>query len=260
MTQMIDAPQMQEQESDDEMAARVLEGEIPRHIAIIMDGNGRWATRQGLPRIVGHQMGSESVRQAVEVCRELGVEVLTLYTFSAENWRRPQEEVQALMVLIEYVIHREIDDLHDANVRLGVLGRIHEVPESLQEELRQDMERTANNKGLRLNLAINYGGRTEILDGVRALAGRVQAGTLQPEEIDERAFSAALYTHAYPDPDLLIRTAGELRVSNFLLWQIAYTEIFVTNALWPEFGRRELLEAVADYQRRQRKFGAVPTL
>ncbi|HOM82728.1 MAG: isoprenyl transferase [Armatimonadetes bacterium] len=244
-------------ETDEELLERVRKGAIPRHVAIIMDGNGRWASRQGLPRITGHRAGAESVRTVVEAALELGIEVLTLYTFSVENWRRPQEEVEALMLLIEHLIHREIEALHAGGVRLGVLGRIHELPPSLQEELRRDMEMTAGNKALLLNLAINYGGRAEIVDAARALARRVQAGTLDPDDIEEDVISNALYTAGLPDPDLLIRTAGELRVSNYLLWQIAYTEMWVTDVPWPAFSRRLLLEAIADYQRRQRKFGMV---
>ncbi|HHX39094.1 MAG TPA: isoprenyl transferase [Armatimonadetes bacterium] len=255
MVQTLGAPRLDE--TDEKLLERIRQGAIPRHVAIIMDGNGRWASRQGLPRITGHRAGAESVRTAVEAALELGIEVLTLYTFSVENWRRPQEEVEALMLLIEHLIHREIESLHAAGVRLGVLGRIHELPPSLQEELRRDMEMTAENQSLLLNLAINYGGRAEIVDAARALARRVQAGTLDPDDIGEELISNALYTAGLPDPDLLIRTAGELRVSNYLLWQIAYTEMWVTDVPWPAFARRQLLEAVADYQRRQRKFGTV---
>lgn len=246
------------EESLEEMAARARQGAIPRHIAIIMDGNGRWASRQGLPRFVGHQAGSASVREAVQACRALGVEVLTLYAFSVENWRRPKDEVQTLMMLIEAVIHREIEDLHAAGVRLGVLGRLHELPQSLQDELRRDIERTSNNTGLLLNLAINYGGRAEIIDAVRSLGERIQAGQLAPQEVDEEMLAHALYTRTLPDPDLLIRTAGEMRISNFLLWQVAYAELWVTEDPWPDFKERHLIESVLDYQRRQRKFGAVP--
>lgn len=242
---------------EEELLERVRQGVLPRHVAIIMDGNGRWASRQGLPRIAGHEAGSESVRAAIETCRRLGVEMLTLYTFSCENWRRPRQEVDALMFLIEKVIHREILELHDVGVRLSVLGRLHEVPHSLQEELRRDMELTRRNTGLALNLAINYGGRAEIVDAARSLAEQVRAGLLDPKEIDEQSISRALYTGSFPDPDLLIRTAGEMRISNFLLWQIAYAEWWVTDALWPEFGQRHMLEAITAYQRRQRKFGAV---
>ncbi len=244
-------------DAHEELVAQIRQGAVPRHIAIIMDGNGRWASQQGLPRVIGHQAGSGSVRQVVECCLLRGVEVLTLYPFSVENWRRPREEVAALMHLIEQVIRREIDALGEAGVRLGVLGRMNELPQSLQDELRRDMELTRGNDKLQLNLAINYGGRAEIIDAVRDLAHRVQAGTLAPEEIDEQVIAAALYTRSQPDPDLLIRTAGEMRISNFLLWQIAYTEMWVTDVPWPEFGKHDLLLAIAGYQQRHRKFGAV---
>lgn len=243
--------------SVEEMAARLRQGVLPRHIAVIMDGNGRWATQRGLPRIMGHQAGSESVRRVVEGCRLLGIEILTLYTFSVENWRRPADEVQALMHLIETVIRREIDALDEAGVRVEVLGRVHELPPSLQEELRRDVERTRHNKDLILNLAINYGGRAEIVDAARTLARAVKEGRLDPDAIDEETFARALYTRSLPDPDLLIRTAGEQRISNFLLWQIAYTELWVTDIPWPDFGQRELFQAVADFQHRQRKFGGL---
>jgi undecaprenyl diphosphate synthase len=231
---------------------------IPRHIAIIMDGNGRWAKRRGLPRIEGHRRGDRSVRSAIEACGELGVEYLTLYTFSAENWRRSADEVQGIMWLIENVARREIRELHQKGVRLRVLGRVDELPPSLRDELRRDEEMTAGNTGLNLNLALNYGGRAEIVDATRRVAARVLRGELQPEEITEATLAAELYYPEMPDPDLLIRTGGEMRVSNYLLWQIAYSEIWVTETLWPEFGRDELLDAIRDFQRRQRRFGAVP--
>ncbi|MBI3947857.1 MAG: isoprenyl transferase [Armatimonadetes bacterium] len=245
------------EESVEEMAARLRQGAVPRHIAIIMDGNGRWATRQGLPRIMGHQAGTEGVRQMVQGCRLLGIEILTLYTFSVENWRRPADEVQGLMILIEAVIRREIDALDEAGVRLGVIGRVSELPASLQEELRRDMERTRHNTQLNLNLAVNYGGRAEIIDAARRLARDARDGRLDPDAIDEPTFARALYTHSLPDPDLLIRTAGEQRISNFLLWQIAYAEMWVTDVPWPEFGQAQLMQAVADFQHRQRKFGGL---
>jgi undecaprenyl diphosphate synthase len=231
---------------------------IPRHLAIIMDGNGRWARQRGLPRLEGHRRAEQAVREVVEAAGESGIGHLTLYTFSAENWRRPEEEVRALMRLIEFVAGKEIGKLHEKGVRLRILGRMDELPVSLQEELRRDVLLTRNNTGLNLNLALNYGGRAEIVDAARRLAARVAAGQLQPEEITETAFAAELYCPELPDPDLLIRTGGDLRISNFLLWQCAYSEIWVTPTLWPDFGRAELGRALHDYQARERRFGGVP--
>jgi undecaprenyl diphosphate synthase len=231
---------------------------LPRHIAVTMDGNGRWATRRGLPRSEGHRQGDRAVRTVIEACGDLGIDYLTLYTFSTENWRRSEEEVQTLLALIEFVARREIQELHEKGVRVRVLGRMHELPDSLREELERDIALTRGNEGLNLNLAINYGGRAEIVDAVRALAERARRGELHPEAIDETTVAGALYQPGMPDPDLLIRTAGENRISNFLLWQLAYAEIHVTPTLWPDFGREELEAAIADFQARQRKFGAVP--
>jgi undecaprenyl diphosphate synthase len=231
---------------------------VPRHIAITMDGNGRWARQRGLPRIEGHRRGERAVRTIVEYCGDIGVEHLTLYTFSTENWRRSEEEVGFLMRLIESVARTQIGELHRKGVRLRVLGRLHELPRSLQEELRRDMALTRENTGLNLNLAINYGGRAEIADAARRLAEEVADGTLDPSEIDEDTFAQRLYQPAMPDPDLLIRTGGELRLSNFLLWQAAYSEIWVTPVLWPDFTPAELRRAILAYQSRERRFGGVP--
>ncbi len=228
-----------------------------RHIGIIMDGNGRWAQRRGLPRVEGHRRGEAAVRDVVEIAGEMGIEHLTLYTFSAENWRRSQEEVGALMTLIEFVARKEIRDLHRRNVRLQVIGRLDELPVSLREELRRDMVLTRDNTGLNLNLAINYGGRAEIVDGVRRLAEQVSLGILRPKEITEESLSQVMYAPDLPDPDLIIRTGGDLRLSNFLLWQSAYSEIWVTDTLWPDFSRQELEAAVADFGSRERRFGGV---
>lgn len=232
---------------------------IPRHIAIIMDGNGRWATRRGLPRVMGHIQGYETVRKVVRACGELGVNCLTLYTFSTENWRRPKEETDAIMGLIETATREELPTLMENNVRLHVSGRMADLPESLQQALMESIQTTSGNTGLVLNLAINYGGRMEILHATREICRRVLDGKLQPDEVTEESFSSFLYTSELPDPDLLIRTAGELRVSNFLLWQIAYAEIWVTQTLWPDFTEKDLVCALADYQRRVRKFGAIPS-
>jgi undecaprenyl diphosphate synthase len=232
---------------------------IPRHVAIIMDGNGRWAAQRGLPRIVGHRAGSESVRAVIEACEPEGVlpiRELTLYTFSAENWRRPELEVHALMELIDENMRREVEELHRKDVRVRWLGSRRDVPEALVRTMESAEAMTAGNERLILNLAINYGGRAEIVDAAASIARAALAGELTPGEITEETFARHLYLGGLSDPDLLIRTAGELRVSNYLLWQIAYSEIWVTPILWPDFRRRHLLAAIVDYQRRQRKFGA----
>lgn len=222
-----------------------------------MDGNGRWAHRRGLPRLEGHRAGRESIRETIRVCSDLGTEFLTLYTFSAENWQRPKDEVEALMVLIEHSLRAETPRLHEKNVRARLLGDTEGLPRSLQDEIRRMEDLTRANDRLTLQLAINYGGRQEILHAVRAVAAEVAAGRLSPEEIDESHFVRHLYRSDAPDPDLLIRTGGEWRVSNYLLWQIAYTEIYVTPVLWPDFRAVHVCEALLDYQRRERRFGGV---
>jgi undecaprenyl diphosphate synthase len=230
-------------------------GNLPKHIAIIMDGNGRWAMQRGLPRIAGHREGINSVREVVRAAGELGIEVLTLYVFSAENWRRPKREIGALMRLLGETTRREIEELMKNQVRLAVIGRLEELAPAARRVLTKAMVRTEANRGLLLNLAINYGGRDELLNAIRGLAQEVQAGQMTPEAIDEELFGKYLYTSGLPDPDLLIRTSGEMRVSNFLLWQIAYTEIYVTDVLWPDFRREHLYRAILDYQNRERRFG-----
>jgi len=231
---------------------------MPQHVAIIMDGNGRWASQRGLPRVFGHRQGYETVREIVRACGELRIKVLTLYTFSTENWRRPREEIDAIMQLIEDATRAELPTLMQNNVRLRISGRLGELPASLQEVLNTVVEQTKNNTGLILNLAINYGGRQEIVDAAREACRRTAQGLIVPEDLTEEYFSGLLYTAGLPDPDLLVRTANELRVSNYLLWQIAYAEIWVTTTLWPDFTRRDLIQAIADYQKRTRKFGGVP--
>ena len=230
---------------------------LPRHVAIIMDGNGRWAQQRKLPRIEGHRAGAESVRQIVRACGELGIDYLTLYAFSVENWDRPKAEVTALMRLLEFYLKQEIPELNKNNVRLAAIGRIHELPQSAQRQLERSIEALKNNTGLTLVLALSYGGRAEIVDAMRAVAREVKAGRLEVADIDEKVISRHLYTRSIPDPDLLVRTSGELRVSNFLLWQISYAEIYVTETLWPDFRKPQLLEAVDDYSRRHRRFGRV---
>ena len=230
---------------------------LPRHVAVIMDGNGRWAKLRHKPRVEGHRAGIASVRDVVETSARLGLQVLTLYAFSVENWKRPQTEVTTLMGLLKRYLRSELDTLLRNNIRFRVIGRMGELPPDVQDELQRGMERTADRSGLLFNIALNYGGRTEITDAVRRLAADVAAGARAPDTIDEDTLSSYLYTAGLPDPDLLIRTSGELRVSNFLLWQIAYAEIWVTDVLWPDFRRKHLLQAVADFQKRERRYGGI---
>jgi undecaprenyl diphosphate synthase len=235
-----------------------LEGvDLPRHIAVIMDGNGRWAQERGLPRFEGHRAARQSIRETVEACGELGIEYLTVYAFSAENWRRPKLEVDALMVLIEATLREEADELHASKVRVRLLGKREGLPDPLLAELGRVEAMTAENDGLTLQIAINYGGRQEIVDATTSLARDVASGALSPEEIDEGSLTERLYRPDVPDPDLLIRAGGEHRVSNYLLWEIAYTEIYVTPVLWPDFRKMHLYQALVDYHGRQRRFGGV---
>jgi len=230
---------------------------IPIHVAIIMDGNGRWARAHGLHRLEGHNMGYKTLKEVVFIADELGVRYLTVYGFSSENWRRPEEEVDGLMGLMARAMQAEIEELIERHVRVKVSGRMHELPLDLQAVFIDAMQRTESFTGLTFNLAINYGGRAEVVDAVHALALRVQAGALQPDEIDEAAIAANLYSPEIPEPDLLIRTAGEMRLSNFLLWETAYSEIYVTQTCWPDFDQAHFIAALADFQKRVRRFGAV---
>lgn len=232
-------------------------GDIPKHIAIIMDGNGRWAQERGLSRVAGHLEGVNSVRDIVEACGQLDVQCLTLYAFSTENWKRPKNEVSTLMRLLLKALRDEADALHKNNVRLTAMGELSALPQRVQDELHEAMEKTKNNTGLILNLALSYSGRWDILQAVKALSNRVSRGDLPPDEIDDGVFSQYLATQNLPDPDLLIRSSGEFRISNFLLWQIAYTEIFIGHWYWPDFRRQHLYQAIADYQKRERRFGMV---
>jgi len=229
----------------------------PRHVAIIMDGNGRWARERGLPRIEGHRAGSDSAREIVTAAGEVGVQFLTLYAFSIENWRRPREETSALMRLLTKFLKDEIATLNKNNVRLEAIGRLSDLPEHSQKQLAETRRQTAKNTGLTLILALSYGGRTEIVDGVRKIATEVREGRMFPEQINEDTIATSLYTSSFPDPDLLIRTSGEMRLSNFLLWQTSYTEIWITPTLWPDFRKPEFLKALEDYRKRQRRFGGV---
>jgi undecaprenyl diphosphate synthase len=230
---------------------------LPRHVAIIMDGNGRWARERGLPRIEGHRRGAESVREIVRVSGELGIEYLTLYAFSIENWNRPKPEVSALMRLLEFYLKQEIAELSKSNVRLAAIGRVHELPASAQKQLEKSVAALKKNTGLTLILALSYGGRAEIVDAVRSICGEVKDGRLKVADVDEKVISQHLYTRSIPDPDLLIRTSGEMRVSNFLLWQISYAEMYVTETLWPDFRKAAYLKALEDYSGRNRRFGLV---
>jgi len=230
---------------------------VPAHVAVIMDGNGRWATRKGLPRVAGHREGVKAARGLVRAADAMGLRFLTLYAFSTENWNRPEDEVTTLMRLLEESIYRELPELMERNVRLRVIGRTRGVPLPVRRGIDHVVQETRGNSGLTLLMAFNYGGRDELLDAFRALARRVRDGELAPEDIDEKHVSSALYTDGIPDPDLLIRTSGEMRISNFLLWQIAYTELWMTSTLWPDFGAADLYRAVADFQQRTRRFGGV---
>jgi undecaprenyl diphosphate synthase len=230
---------------------------LPEHIAIIMDGNGRWAKKRGLPRVAGHHEGVNSVREIVETCGELNIPILTLYTFSTENWRRPQDEISALMTLLVRTLRKEIDDLMKNNVRLTAIGQIENLPKMAAREFQEGIEMTRHNTGLNLNLALNYGSREELLSCIRTIGQEIREGVLNPENISHDTIRAHLYTSRLPDPDLLIRTSGEFRLSNFLLWQLAYTEIYITDVLWPDFRRDALFQAIEDFQNRERRFGKV---
>jgi undecaprenyl diphosphate synthase len=238
----------------DEALARQINFErLPAHVAIIMDGNGRWAAQRHLPRVEGHRAGIDAVRDTVETAARLGIRVLTLYAFSVENWKRPPAEVSTLMMLLKRYLRSELKTLLTNDIRFRVIGRMEELATDIQDELRTAIERTADGPGMLFNIALNYGGRAEIVDAARRA---IAAGT-RPEELDEERFAGLLYTAGQPDPDLLIRTSGEMRVSNFLLWQIAYAEIYVTETLWPDFRRRHLFEAVLAYQKRERRYGGI---
>jgi len=240
-------------------AASLDPGRLPRHVAIIMDGNGRWAKKRLLNRVKGHEKGADSVRAVVKACREIGIAYLTLYAFSTENWQRPQMEVDALMALLKKFLQTEADELLANNIRLDTIGETSRLPNDVRQALDRVIAQTRGNDGLRLVLALNYGGRDEILHAVRAIAGDVAAGRLSPVDVDEGRLSANLFTRDIPDPDLLIRTSGEVRLSNFLLWQLAYAEFHFTPTLWPDFGKEEFFRILVDFQQRERRFGRVDT-
>jgi len=234
---------------------RLIKEKLPQHIAIIMDGNGRWAKKRNLERIVGHHKAIESVREIVRFCREVGIKVLTLYAFSVENWKRPRTEIRALMNLLKKYLRIESDELRKNNIRLTTIGNSRDLPAAVSGVLQEVMEETKDCNGMILNLALSYGGRDEILQAIRGIVQDVKREALQESGITESVFSQYLFTHGLPDPDLLIRTSGEMRLSNFLLWQMAYTEIYVSEILWPDFKREDMLRALIDYQNRERRFG-----
>jgi undecaprenyl diphosphate synthase len=238
---------------DETLARQVHFEQLPSHVAIIMDGNGRWAAQRHLPRVEGHRAGIDSVRDVVESSARLGIDVLTLYAFSVENWKRPRAEVNTLMMLLKRYIRLELGTLLENDIKFNVIGRPEELAPDVQRELEIGMRQTERSRGMLFNIALNYGGRAEIVDAAR----RAIAAGLAPEDLDERRFGEFLYTAGQPDPDLLIRTSGEMRVSNFLLWQIAYSEIWVTETRWPDFRRRDLLEAIVAYQKRDRRYGGI---
>ncbi len=229
---------------------------LPRHVAVIMDGNGRWAKKRHLPRIAGHRSGTESARTTIETCARLKIEALTLYAFSVENWRRPKTEIDFLMALLREYLRKEMPLIQKNEIRMRFLGRLEELPAGVQKDVREAMEKTAENKGMVLCVALNYGGRAEIVDAMNAILSE-RDGHGAAHKVTEEQLSLHLYTKGLPDPDLLIRTSGEMRVSNFLLWQIAYAEIFVTETLWPDFNRARLLEALLEYQKRERRYGGI---
>ena len=229
---------------------------VPRHVAVIMDGNGRWAKQRGRPRLFGHRAGADSLRAILRACRDHGVEYLTVYAFSTENWVRPQDEVSGLMSLLKTFLKKDEHELHENQVRLRVTGRLQDLPKAVRNELERVMEATRNYEKGHLILALSYGGRAEIVDAVRAIAADVRAGRLAPEAIDEKAIAARLYLPDVPEPDLMIRTSGELRLSNFLLWELSYSEFYFTETLWPDFREADFAKALEEYARRQRRYGA----
>lgn len=239
----------------EDLTAKIDTARLPKHIAIIMDGNGRWARKRMLPRIAGHHAGVKTVDRIVTFCRKLGIEALTLYSFSSENWRRPQTEIGALMNILREYTQKELSRMLQENIRLNVIGRLEDIPQFAAEEVRSAMMKTKNNTGMTLTLALSYGSRDEIARAIRKIARDAADGLIKPEELDEEKISFYMDTNGLPDPDLLVRTSGELRISNFLLWQIAYTELYFTEKLWPDFMEEDLAEAILSYQKRERRYG-----
>jgi undecaprenyl diphosphate synthase len=242
---------------EERLLAELDANRLPQHIAVIMDGNGRWAQRRHLPRIAGHRAGVQSARAIIETCARLSIPALTLYAFSMENWRRPKAEIDFLMRLLREYLRKELPVIHRNNIRLLVIGRPDQLPEAVRTDVERAMQQTAGNSGMRLAVALNYGGRAELVDAFNRILDRVKSNGLANARVDEEMISQHLYTAGLPDPDLLIRTSGEMRVSNFLLWQIAYAEIYVTETLWPDFTRAQLFEALLDFQKRERRYGGL---
>jgi undecaprenyl diphosphate synthase len=238
-------------------STQINRAKLPQHVAVIMDGNGRWAKQRGLPRIEGHRRGATALKEILRYCKDLGVKTLTAYAFSTENWSRPTGEVNFLMNLFERLLQKELKEMEEELVCINFIGDLTPLPTSLQQEMRRSMERTKNNQGVFFNVAINYGSRHEMINACKAIAHKVQQGELSAEAIDDQTISKHLYTSASPDPDLLIRTSGEMRLSNFMLWQLAYTEIYVTDTLWPDFNSQQFDRAILSYQQRDRRFGKV---
>jgi undecaprenyl diphosphate synthase len=238
-----------------ELPPDLVRDRLPQHVAVIMDGNGRWAKQRGMPRIMGHRKGVDVLKDLLRCCRDWGIEALTAYAFSTENWGRPSDEVEFLMTLFERVLRRELKEMMQEDVRIQFAGNLTALPTTLQEEIDRSVAATRSNQGIRFTIATNYGGRQEIVQACRAIATQVQQGVLKPEDIDEAAIERHLYTAGICDPDLLIRTSGEMRISNFLLWQMAYAEIYVTETLWPDFDRARFHQALINYQQRERRFG-----
>ena len=230
---------------------------LPKHIAIIMDGNGRWAKKRLLNRVKGHETGANVVREIVRASSDLGVSILTLYAFSTENWDRPKMEVMALMAILKKFLKTELPEMMEKNIRFNVIGQIDRLPDDVQEKIQYTIDQTSSHTGMMLNLALSYGGRTELVDMVKSIAGKVKEGRIEPEAITPELISDHLYTKGMPDPDIMIRTSGEIRISNFLLWQLAYSEFFFTETLWPDFSREELISILKEYQERERRFGKV---
>ncbi|MEW5806318.1 MAG: isoprenyl transferase [Acidobacteriota bacterium] len=255
---MIDLEELAEKGSEEENILRTIDfAHLPRHVAIIMDGNGRWARMRNLPRVSGHRAGIESVRDTIEAAAKLGLEIITLYAFSIENFKRPRAEIDTLMSLLKEYVHKEKETLIKNNIRFKAMGRLHLLGEEIEDILQEVEKDTEKNSGLLFNIALGYSGRAEIVDAVKKIVKDGKAGRIDERLLDERSFACYLYTAGLTDPDLLIRTSGELRVSNFLLWQIAYSEIWVTETLWPDFRRKELFQAIADYQKRERRYGGI---
>jgi len=248
---------MSKQSLSEELFEQIDLTRLPSHIAVIMDGNGRWAKKRSLPRVSGHRQGIKSVREIVETSARIGLKVLTLYAFSVENWKRPRTEVNTLMNLLREYLHKELQTLLKNNIRFEVIGRWHELPKAVADDLEWGRQKTKSNTGLLFNIALNYGGRTELVDAFRNILKEQSRNGNDPEALTEETISEHLYTSGMPDPDLLIRTSGELRISNFLLWQIAYAEIWVTDVLWPDFRKQHLYQAIIDYQKRERRYGGI---